>query len=257
MPLFAQDAVLEFKNLERSRQMPSVLLTQQIEQKWAAIDFLSTDPVYTLHTADSWDSAYYRQALSHYELAITTHRELKEKQKEYKEHLDFLDMQTPVLWMKADVLDAAARFQRALEQRFLQKLNRHYHDIFTSLSQIRLQENQKKAADLQAIAERHYAVGLLFTGHYAAAADILQKYSRRPGVQNEWPLYYYWHLALGGLFAAARKDRGVSDQDLRRLRKDKNDRLREAVRLKFGEDSPQMQFVAGKIRLDELGSPRS
>jgi len=255
--VFAEDALLDVENQQRSTKRPTVNETRRIEEKWASMDILAAEGVYTLHTQDQRDSAYYRQALSHFELALATHTELKAKQKEYKDRLAFLDLTTPVLWMKADVLDAAARAQRSLEQRFQLKLNRHYHDIFQSLAEIHRQENQERAAELKAIAERHFSVGLLLTGNYAAAADLLAKYSRRPGVLTEWPLHYYWHLALYGMFSAARRNRGIKDEELRALRRSKNEKLREAVRLKFGEESIQMQHTLQMIRLEELGSPRS
>ena len=247
-----------FKKRKTGRPTPTV--TSAIERRWASFPYLpETLPIigHNRRTRAAFNYALYRRALSYYELA-------QEESAKFRKQLNGLqikrmNIRDRLWWKHIDQASRIDRDDRRLRRRYNQELAGHYRGIFSTLDRIDQESlrKEKRFRSLQRVAYRMYIVHQVAVGNTYPALEILKKYQAFPGSENEWPMHYYLSVCYGVALRQARRDTGVPEHELKRLRRLKNKHLVDAVELKYGRDSVQYDYIYRKVRLEMLGNPRT
>ncbi len=230
-----------------------------IEQAWSlfphpaplyddAAPIAPGDPVY--------NEALFRRAVSYYQRA-------REELADFRGELQRIgalreDVRDPLWWKWLDQDDRYDRVERRIRDRYGLRLINYFRETFATLDridQVALRRSPR-VLELRKRSYRLYAVNQVALGNFTQALKILERFAGLPGVQNEWPLYYYLSLCYGSEFRRARLNRGVSEYTLRELRRRKNLHRLRAVELKFGRGSKEFRETFDAVRLEELGGPR-
>ena len=206
------------------------------------------------------DAAYneglYRRAFSFYERA-------REELDDFRGELEKLgvlreDIKDPLWWRWIDEADRYNRVERNTRLEYGRRLTGYFRETFATLDRIEQVElsRSERVLELRKRSYRLYAVNQVALGNFAPALKILERFQELPGVDQEWPLYYYLSVCYAADFRLARENTGVREVTLRELRRRKNLYKLRSVELKFGRESEEFRRGFDDVRLEELGSPR-
>ena len=256
-----RDFVGEYDLLRRrALNIVPLLRAADVDRAWASFSWLpEVMPVarYSPETNAALDEGLYRRAISIYEAAAV--KAAKRTRKLNSLEKERLSLPGGPWWLRVDLGDALDREARRTKRRGARSLAVDYIRVLETLDSIRsgtLRESVRTRTLRQA-ALRRGAVERLLVGDTLSALKLLEQYRRDPGAEQEWPLHFHLARAYEATFRDARRDRGVSEGDLRRLRRRKNLHLLRAVELRYGLSSIQYDAVWKTVRLDELGGPRT
>ena len=231
-----------------------------IEREWAAYEYIPDLPQIVTRTRSSvvlFNQAYYRQAISHYEYALELNEEFREQLDETQRRR--MNIRDRLWWKYIDANAVLSRRDFRLRHKYNRLLAMRYRRVFEALDRVQNPDlvGEEFFKKLRKTAYRSYISHQIAQGNFIPALKILQKYRRLPDVENEWPMHYYFSVAYASVFRQALRNRGVGDRRLRQIRRNKNMHMLRAVELRFGRLTPEYEAVWRRIRLDELGPPRS
>ncbi len=113
------------------------------------------------------------------------------------------------------------------------------------------------ALDLRKRSYRLYAVNQMALGNFSAALGALERLQALPGMDEEWPRYYYLGVCYRAEFRVAARNTGVREATLIELRRRSNLYRLRAVELKYGVASVEFRTLFDAVRREELGGPRT
>lgn len=225
---------------------------------WSRAD-LPPEPYYDfpLMNGDSWDRAYFRRAIGQYRKSVELIDEMKNVMERLK--LRSPSISPGYLWEIQEENDAILRKRKRLAAQYQGRLLDIFNGIFESLSNIRNHDmrNHREFVNLRRSAYRNFVIYSVALRNFIPALEILEKYEKTPGANQEWPTHYYFTICLGHVFRSAQKNTGISDAELRRIRTRKNLYFLYTVELLHGRDSDEYTHALRKVKLDELGAPRN
>ncbi len=205
----------------------------------------------------SWDSAYWRKAVQHY----IHSKELFEK---LKSDLLSLNSQNYSItngwfWQKEEEDDARRRKISIVKNKAYIKILEDYSFVHNSLAKIRSRNirEHRQFKNLTRIVLRNEIILSINIDDFDRSFQLLQEYKKSDGAIAEWPMHYYLARIYYHKLALARKNRSNSEEVLIDLRRKKNIHFLAMVELRYGKNSREFLYAKEKIRLDELGSPRS
>ncbi|MEQ9367292.1 MAG: hypothetical protein RIF32_23880 [Leptospirales bacterium] len=230
-----------------------------IEQAWSL--FPHPAPLYEDAAPVAAGDPVFNEAL--YRRAVSYYRRAREELADFRGELEALgalreDIRDPLWWKWIDTTDRYNRAERRVRDRYGLRLTKYFHETFATLDRIDqlALSRSDRVLELRKRSYRLYAVNQVSLGNFTQALKILERFAELPGVDREWPLYYYLSVCYGSEFRRARLNTGVSEYTLRELRRRKNLHRLRAVELKFGRASPEFEESFDAVRLEELGGPR-
>lgn len=202
-------------------------------------------------------AALYRRAFSYYERAV-------EELRDFRAELAAVGVlretvRDPLWWRWIESVERANRQEVRLRADYGQRLTGYFRETFRTLDRIGDVELAKSdsALDLRKRSYRLYAVNQVALGNFSAALAVLERLQALPGMDGEWPLYYYLGVCYRAEFRVARGNTGVREATLLELRRRSNLYRMRAVELKYGRASVEFRQLFDAVRLEELGGPRT
>jgi len=230
---------------------PGTDLTLAIERAWATFSYLPGEfPAarWTARLRNMRDEAYFRRAFSYYRLSL----ELYEK---YRKTLGGLRAERrvtrdPLWWKELERRDTLARRESKEREDYHRRLSLVNRRVFSTLDRIASSalRAERRFLVLRKIAYRRYAIHETNLGRYPSALSILSHYARYPGTEREWPFHYYLGRVYRGLYRAALRHPGVSEDKRKKLLQQGDAHYLNAVELKFGRKSREYSYAQNRIR---------
>ncbi|MCR9144311.1 MAG: hypothetical protein NXI24_18840 [bacterium] len=246
----------------RSGSVRDVRDSQAIEQAWSLFPHPTPLPPFQDAAPIAPGDPAYNEAL--FRRAVSFYQRAREELADFRGELEALgalreDIRNPLWWKWIDTSDRYNRIERRVRDRYGLRLTRYFHETFATLDRIDQLPlaRSERVLELRKRSYRLYAVNQVALGNFTQALKILERFAELPGVDQEWPLYYYLSECYAAEFRRARRNTGVTEYTLRELRRRKNLHRLRAVELKFGRASEEFREAFDMIRLEELGGPRS
>ncbi len=243
----------------RNEGVNPILRAADVNRAWAAFDWLPEGTIERHSPASdaAFDEALFRRAVSIYQEAA---RRAVRRQRE----LDRLEQARYSLpggpwWKRMELGEALDRRGARVRRRGARSLADRYALVLQTLAAIRRADvrSSPSVRALRQAALRRGAIERLAVGETLPAMKLLEEYRQDPRADEEWPLHFQLARAYAATFRDAVRDRGVPEADLRALRRRYHLHLLRAVELRYGLHSTEYDFVWRRVRLEDLGSPRT
>lgn len=254
---FDDDYVLLQK---RGEGLSPTTRAREVERAWAAFESLPEtfpEAKVTPELRSAFDRALYRRAASMYRVAAA-HARNRQRYLDETERLKLLPPRGP-WWQMIDRNSALDRVAGRARDRYTIDVADNLRNAIDTLDSISREQlrNDPSARGLRQLCLRRYALERLRLDDPLATLRALNRYRQDPTAEGEWPLHYFLSAAYDRVFRSTLRDRGMPEAELRKLRRKKNLHFLRAVELRYGLHSREYEHVWRRVRMDELGPPRS
>ena len=204
---------------------------------------------------DRRDFALLRRALGRYGYIRQLGDDLRSEIQSIRSSVTLLDYSE--LWKLEESHQRIEKGARRVRKLYRQKMALELQGVLESLDQIQGASLRRDPSVVQfyRIVYRILAVFLTESADYAGAINALDHYLRYGGGEEEWPVHFFYSVNLDAMFAAARKNSGIGEADLRVLQKERNRHILRFLELKYGRNEKIYRETEAKFQMEESTSP--